>query len=280
MKASLDWLKAHGDDFAPKGGTYGCAHLTHYSAEYVEWGEGPPIVLVPGLAGGMGLLGPLAKLLTPSRRVITYQLRGEDDSFAVRRPFGLSDLGRDLGDFLDCLCLERPMVFGFSFGGVVALDFAVQHPGRVGQLAVQGVGARFEPSLIQQVARTVLSRFPLPPDSAFVNQFFNLLFGKSQSSDALSEFVVRQIWQTDQGVMAHRLGLIETYDLDDRLGHIRVPTLILAGEKDVVVSPRSLQNLSEGIPNAKLVRLAGCGHLASVTSAPVVAEELQRFMNQ
>ncbi|MBX9677951.1 MAG: alpha/beta hydrolase [Gemmataceae bacterium] len=224
-------------------------------------------------------MGPLAKLLAPSRRVIIYQLRGEDDSFALRRPFGLNDLGRDLGNFLDCLCLERPMVFGFSFGGVVALDFAVQHPGRVGQLAVQGVGARFEPSLIQQVARTVLSRFPLPPDSAFVNQFFNLLFGQSQGSNALSEFVVRQIWQTDQGMMAHRLGLIETYNLDDQLGRIRAPTLILAGEKDVVVSARSLQNLSEGIPGAKLVKLLNCGHLASITHASVVAEELLRFAN-
>ncbi len=252
--------------------------LTNYTAEYCEWGEGPPLVLVPGLAGGFELLGPLARLLASQYRVISYQLRGEDNCFALRRPFGLHDLVADLSEFLDWLCLENPTVLGVSFGGVLALEFAARFPHRLDRLVVQGVGARFEKGLFQQVASTVLNRFPLPADNAFVNQFFNLLFGARQDHDALFEFVTRQCWQTDQSVMAHRFRLVESFDMKSKLRRIRVPTLVLAGDRDVLVSPRSVASLCDGLPNARLVRLANCGHLAFVTRPDLVADKVQRFL--
>ena len=66
MKASLTWLATSGAEFSAGEGRSGCAHLTHYTVEYKEWGDGPPLVLVPGLAGGFELLGPLARLLADS----------------------------------------------------------------------------------------------------------------------------------------------------------------------------------------------------------------------
>ena len=61
MKASKEWLVSSGAEFTLETGRSGLAQLRHYSAEYREWGSGPPVVLVPGLAGGLGLLGPLAR---------------------------------------------------------------------------------------------------------------------------------------------------------------------------------------------------------------------------
>src|SRR5437588_9316482 len=174
-----------GSEFSAGEGRVGVAPLTHYTVEYREWGQGPPLVLVPGLAGGFELLGPLARLLSQHFRVISYQLRGEDNCFALRRPFDLQDLVADLSEFLDWLRLENPTVLGVSFGGVLALEFAARYPHRLDRLIVQGVGARFEQGLIQQVASTVLNRYPLPADNPFVNQFFNLLFGARQDNDAM-----------------------------------------------------------------------------------------------
>jgi pimeloyl-ACP methyl ester carboxylesterase len=278
VKASSAWLSATGAEFSAGAGRSGCAHLTHYTVEYREWGEGPPLVLVPGLAGGFELLGPLARLLARDFRVISYQLRGEDNCFALRRPFGLSDLVGDLAEFLDWHCLESPAVFGVSFGGILALEFATRYPHRLQQLIVQGVGARFERTLLQQVAGTVLARYPLPSDNPFINQFFNLLFGRAQQQNPLFHFVTRQCWQTDQSVMAHRFRIAEAFNLGPRLEQIRVPTLIVAGDRDVLVSERSLRELKHGLANARLVRLAGCGHLAAVTHPERVAREVGQFV--
>jgi pimeloyl-ACP methyl ester carboxylesterase len=278
VKASPIWQEAVGAQFSAGSGISGCAQLTHYTVEYREWGDGPPLVLVPGMAGGFELLGPLARRLAKQFRVISYQLRGEDNCFELRRPFDLQDLVGDLSEFLDWLCLEKPTVLGVSFGGVLALELAARFPNRLDRLVVQGVGARFERGLIQQVASTVLNRFPLPSDNPFVNQFFNLLFGARQDNDALFEFVTRQCWQTDQSVMAHRFKLVESFDMARKLRKIRMPTLVMAGDRDVLVSSRSLSLLCDGLPHAEFVRLPNSGHLAFVTQPKLVADKVTEFL--
>ncbi len=278
MQASLQWMNSAGEQYSPRRGRAGRAQLSNYSVDYREWGEGPPLLLVPGLAGGFGLLGPLIRQLESSFRVISYQLRGEDDCFALRRRFRLVDLVEDLAEFMDSLCLERPAVFGVSFGGVLALEFAARFPHMLQRLIVQGAGARFERNLIQQVAGVVLSRYPLPSDSTFVNQFFNVLFGSKPRSPALFDFVTRQCWQTDQGVMAHRFRLLRQFDLSTRLDRVRAKTLILAGDRDFLVSKQSLALLANGLKDGRLVQLSGCGHLAFVSRPTEVAEEVRRFL--
>jgi 3-oxoadipate enol-lactonase len=246
----------------------------------MEWGEGPPLILVPGLAGGYELLGPLARLLASDFRVISYQLRGEEDPFALRQRFDLSDLVDDLSELIEWLGLERPAVMGVSFGGILALELAIRHPSRLRKLAVQGVGSRFEQSFLQQVAGWVLSCFPLPSDNPFVNQFFNLLFGGRDRPVPLFDFVTRQCWQTDQSVMAHRFRLAERFSLEGRLSKVRVPTLLLSGERDLLVSPESLQALQDGIMRSRLVKLDGCGHLAFATHPDRIADEVSRFLQE
>jgi len=279
MKATTDWLASSGTVWQGDSGQVGFAHLKNYSAEYRTWGSGPPLVLVPGLAGGLELLSPLARQLASHFQVISYQLRGEDDCFALRRRFDLGDLVQDLAEFLEWQCLERPTIMGVSFGGALALEFAVKHPQRLQALVVQGAGARFERGLLQEVAGMVLSQFPLPSDNPFVNQFFNLLFGKRQKPGPLFQFVTRQCWQTDQSIMAHRFRLVEHFDIASRLEGIEAPTLILTGDRDLLVSKQSLQALRRGIAHSIFQSLTGAGHLAFVTQPSQVASEVEHFVS-
>jgi pimeloyl-ACP methyl ester carboxylesterase len=271
-------LTTTGAEFSAGIGQSGCAHLKHYSVRYREWGQGPPLVLIPGLAGGFELLGPLARLLSDNFRVISYQLRGEDDVFALRQRFGLQDLVSDLAEFLDWQCLERPSILGVSFGGVLGLEFAARYPNRLQNLVLQGCGASYERGLLQRVASVVLSRYPLPSDNAFINQFFNLLFGRRQKPGPLFHFVTRQCWQTDQAVISHRFRMVEDFDMTGKLGRIRVPTLIMIGDRDWLVSDRSLGHLRDGISELSFVRLSRCGHLAFITHPQRVAEEVKSFL--
>lgn len=278
MKATLSWMDASSRKYLATTSSSTFVHLGQYTAELHEAGDGSPTVMIPGLAGGVGLLGPLARAVAGSSRAYSYQLRGESDCFTLRYPFDLDDLVDDLAELLDTLRLESPTIMGLSFGGIIALKFAIRYPYRLGRLVVQGVGARFEPGLIHQIARTVLSRFPLPADNPFVNQFFNLLFGCRQKQDSLFEFVTRQVWQTDQSVMAHRFRLIEQFEIEDQLHRIKAPTLIMSGDRDVLVSQSSLRPLVEGIANAQFVRLPNCGHLAFVTRPEAIVKHLAEAM--
>ena len=184
MRATTDWLASTGAQFNPTGGRSGYAHLRNYSAHYCEWGDGPPLVLVPGLAGGFELLGPLASQLARHYHVISYQLRGEDDCFALRRRFGLSDLVDDLHEFLDGAAWKRRPCWACPSAASWPWSWRRGVLHRLSSLILQGSVPGSSTGLLQQVASIVLSRYPLPCDSPFVNQFFNLLFGGRREAGA------------------------------------------------------------------------------------------------
>jgi len=248
--------------------------------DVVQMGQGDPLVLVPGLAGGWKLLAPLASKLAREYEVTIPGLRGDRFPQGTTRVRGMGDYAADLGQIIKDLGLERPALFGVSFGGAVALELAVEQPARIGALIVQGIESRFRASLGATIARRVLERFPLPTDNGFVNQFFNLLHGGKPTSGALPEFVVERCWETDQGIMARRIGHLESFDVSDRLWQIDVPTLVLAGSRDVIVSPARQRALASEIPGARCSMLEGAGHIGFLSHRDEVMSEVSQFLHE
>jgi 3-oxoadipate enol-lactonase len=236
-------------------------------------------VLVPGLAGGWKLLWPLARGLARHFEVILPGLRGDraGSDEAKAEPVGdLAGYAEDLAVLMDQLGLSNASVFGVSFGGAVALELAVEHPHRLSRLIVSGAAARFPTSLGSAIARRVLERFPLPNDNAFVNQFFHLLYGRKPEPGPLVDFVVDRIWETEQSVMARRLAQLESFDVADRLWRIDVPTLVLAGRKDVIVPADRQRALAEAIAGARFEVLDEAGHIGFLTHRAEVIRSVQR----
>jgi pimeloyl-ACP methyl ester carboxylesterase len=280
MKVSPRWLASSAASFELDEGRVGCAQLSHYTATFHEWGDGPPLVIIPGMAGGIDLIAPLARKLAYHFRVIAFQLRGEDDPFVLRRRFGLTDLVDDIAEFLDWQQLERPDVLGVSFGGVLGLECAIRYPHRFRSLSVHGAGARFESGIIKSVAGHVLTDYPLPSHNAFVNQFFQLLMGKGPQPAELVERVAGLCWRTDQSVMTHRFRLIRRLNLVPRLHRVRVPVMAMAAERDVLVSCSSLQDLCDHLQTVKFVKLPRGGHLSFVVDPVRVAREVINFSEE
>ncbi len=245
--------------------------------DVVEIGRGDPIVLVPGLAGGWKLLTPLARALAKQHRVILFEYRDEHDNLSVRPARAVADYARDLGGLISELGLERPTVFGVSFGGAVALEHAVEQPNQIGRLIVLGIEAQFRTSVGSLIARRVLERFPLPADNAFVNQFFNLLHAGRPGTGPITDFVVERCWTTDQGVMARRLAMLESFDVADRLWQLDAPTLVLAGARDVVVPAARQQALAAAIPGAHYEVMPEAGHVGFLTHPADVARQVSRL---
>ena len=248
-----------------------------HQLEVVEVGRGEPIILVPGLAGGWRLLSPLARALAKKHRVILYGFRDEFNPLSTSPARQVSDHANDLDGMIGELGLERPTVFGVSFGGAVALEFAVDRPHRLGRLILSGVESRFRSSIGSTVARRVLERFPLPSDNPFVNQFFNLLHGGKPDGGPLARFVVERCWETDQGIMARRLGMLENFDVSDRLWQVQAQTLVLGGALDVVVPAVRQRALASAIPGARFESIEGGGHVGFLTHPAEFANHVARL---
>ncbi len=247
-------------------------------AEVVRLGAGEPIVLLPGLAGGRKLLAPLAQRLARRHEVFLVSHRGDRGSALQSQGVTLADYAADVSDVIRALRLERPAVMGVSFGGAVALELAVTEPGSLGRLILQGAEARFQAGVGVRVVQHVLERFPLPTNNRFVNQFFNVLWGARPEPGPLPEFVVDRCWETDQGVMASRIRALESFDVSDRLWQVDVPTLVLAGTRDVVVPLARQRALAESIPGARFAALDGAGHIGFLTHRDEVVRRIGSFV--
>lgn len=249
------------------------------TADYYRRGTGEPLVVVPGLAGGVALLQPLLERLSHQYEVTAIELRGERDAW-FDRAYDLDTLADDLDYALRSLRLERPNLLGVSFGGAVALRYALRHPRQLGSLTLQGTGSCFVPSLFTRAARAVLDRMPLPTDSPFVNQFFRILVGGAPPNVCGEDefrYIVEHCWATDQSVMSHRLAVLDGFDVEDELPRLQVPTLVLAGKCDAVVPAAAMRNLARRLPRASLCRLDSAGHFAFVTHPDLVVERMNRF---
>jgi pimeloyl-ACP methyl ester carboxylesterase len=259
--------------------------ITDGILDVIHLGQGEPLILVPGMAGSWKLVLPLANRLARHFHVITYGLR--DDGFPWkgrgrnnRLVNDISQHADDLADLIDQLGFECPAVMGVSFGGAIALEMAVENPHKLGSLIVSGAEARFPSTIGSRIARRVLDRFPLPADSRFINQFFNLLYATKPEPGHLTDFVVDRIWDTDQSVIARRLALLESFDVTDRLWRISAPTLVLAGARDVIVPADHQQALAESIAGARFESIPDAGHISFLTHSSDVLRSVKNHLQR
>jgi pimeloyl-ACP methyl ester carboxylesterase len=248
-------------------------------------GRGRPLVLVPGLAGGWKLLWPLAQSLARNFEVFLFGLRGDRDPWigldgGPGLPWDLAEYAHDLKDLMDRMGLSSPAVMGVSFGGAIALEFAVQYPDSLGALLINGGDARFRTTIASSIARRVLERYPLPSNSPFVNQFFHLLYGKKPEPGPVVDFVIERIWETGQGVMARRLAQLESFDVTDQLWRVDVPTLVLAGGRDVIVPPARQRALADSIAGAEFRSIEDAGHIGFLTHRAEVVRVARQFLRR
>jgi pimeloyl-ACP methyl ester carboxylesterase len=284
MRLSAKWRSSWA--VHSNGIEHGRTETVRVGAEWVDvvrLGHGDPLVVVPGLAGSWKLLFPLARVLARHFDVIVPGMRGDglvwgDLEQPASRHGDVGEYAEDLASILFQLGVECPALLGVSFGGAVALEYAVQHPQRLSALVLNGVEARFHRTIGSTIARRALERYPLPVDSPFINQFFHLLYGAKPEPGPLVDFVVDRIWQTDQRVMAERLARLETFDVSDRLWRIDTPTLVLAGARDVIVPVARQRALAEGIAGARFETIPSAGHVGFLTHRAEVVRDVRRHL--
>jgi 3-oxoadipate enol-lactonase len=245
--------------------------------------EDPTIVLLHGLLfdGGMwrGQVEPLASL----GRVVVFDGPGHGKSEPPPR-FMLEEHADALHDAFGELGIERAVMVGLSWGGMVALRLAVQHPALVAALAVLDSSAEAE-TLADKVryrAFIALHRRIGFPAALFEREVAPRMFSPRTRRERpeLLEASYRRAMGFDRdglaraalAVVVHRKGFL------DRLGSIRVPTLVMCGREDISTPPEKNENIARAIPGAKLVLLEGLGHMSALEDPERVNADLVPFV--
>jgi 3-oxoadipate enol-lactonase len=217
-------------------------------------GEGPPLLYVPGLDGTGLLFYRQLRVLSHRFRVITYRLRDEAES--------MDTLVADIAQHLDRVVPdgEPAVVVGESFGGALAMSFALAHPERVRQLVILNSFSRITPTLKLHVAIASMSMMPWRTMQIVRRLTAWRLHSPHTHRDEIRRFLMLTAATTRLGYL-NRLRILTRYDLRTRLQDLRVPTLFLAADQDhLIPSVRQATYMAARVPHATLRVLEGHGH--------------------
>ena len=232
-------------------------------------GRGPLLVFIAGLDGTGELLFKQAPQLARSFRVATFRLR-------ERGRFTYDDLADDVAEIVEGLGEQRAIIIGESFGGTVALWFAIHHPEMVERLVIVNSFPRFRARIKIKIAATVTSRLPFK----LVWPFRRLSAFIGLSLDHVTPEDRKRCYAIFNGVegegYARRLKLIEEFDCEDRLSEIKAPTLLIAAEDDrLIPSAREALLMASRIPTATVKIIPGAGHACLLGDRVRLAEILE-----
>lgn len=271
-------------------------------ASYEVVGDGEPLLMFPG---GPGLPAAIvrsdAELLADRFRSYLIDPHGSAGSTPPTAPSAYDHRGH--AAFYDevraALGLERVSVHGVSFGGTVALTYAAIHPGRTvrclavsafafGVEADEARGGEAEAAMEAMLARhagadwypearaawdgwtdtTMAATDPAEIEALF-HHALALYFAHPDRPDVAESLrELRAVLRVDLAAMkAWEGGLYQTIDLAPLLPVIGCPTLVLAGELDLICGPAQAGGIAAAIPGSRLVTIPDCGHFPALEGA-------------
>lgn len=257
----------------------GACDTGRYRCGYYAWGEGPPLVFVPGLCdGAMSFVMPIARL-SEHFRCIAYDLPAGVELKHYRH----TDYVADLSALLDHLALKQCALFGFSFGSTIALEALRRWPGRLPRAILQGGFAR-RPLGPGEVLLASLARYwPWPlanlPLRIKVLEYAHQAPFRSAPPECWDYFLERQ-GTPPMSAVARRALVLQQLDLRRLLPAIQQPILMICGEHDHLVDKTCEQALLEGLPRVERVELAGCGHMPQFSHPAAMAEVTHEFLTR
>jgi len=229
-------------------------------------GSGPPLLLIHGLGYARWGWEPVLPGLAERFDIVLFDNRGIGESDAPPGPYSVVEMAADAVQVLDEAGIERAHVVGTSLGGMIAQELALTHAERVDRLVLACTtpgGPKAHP-MPQVTVALMAEAATLEPAVALRRFIENALAPASVA--AHPELVDR--------IMAHRLATAQqpaawaaqasagaTFDAYDRLGALAAPTLVQHGGEDVVVDPQNADLLVELLPDARIERFSGTGHL-------------------
>lgn len=211
--------------------------MSDIKLHYTRQGSGPPLLLLHGNGEDGSYFTHQIGYFSRQYTVYAIDTRGHGQSPRGNAPFTMAQFARDLLDFMDEQELARARILGFSDGGNIALTFALAYPERVEKLVLNG--ANLDPSGVK-------AHVQIPIVLGY--RLASLFSGRSPQAKQNAEIL---------GLMVN-----EPHIPAQALGDLRVPTLVIAGSRDMVKDSHT-RRIAGALPGSQLVILPGDHFIAA-----------------
>lgn len=217
------------------------AQVNGTSIFYAAEGAGKAVILLHGNGGSHNDLETTQRdLAQAGYMVYALDSRGQGANARLSE-YHYKDMATDVYEFIKTKGLEKPAVFGFSDGGIIALQLEVMYPGTLGAIATGGANIFVRGALVPEFEQGFLAQ---PTDEPLVKMMQN------------EPTMTPQDMQT-----------------------IQAPSLIMSGEHDLILEDHT-RLIGENIPDARVKIIPGEDHGSYICNSPKLAVLLLDFFNE
>lgn len=248
---------------------------------YAETGNGPPIVLLHGLWGGLNEWEPIIEPLAENHRVIVMDFIGFHNSDKPDVHYHNALLAQFLAGFIEALELSDVILMGHAMGANTATYTAFHHPENIaGLILVDGAGYRSPDRDLSQPLSEGMIRFRRVATGSSLATTRGLLERRVYNpNDVTDEWVENafRMWVNSAAAIGDML--LEGGDLtEEEMRQIKLPTLVVWGAEDKVFSPGNAERLSNDIEGSVVRIIDRAGHLPQVEATEAFLNAVLPFL--
>ncbi|MHA1314920.1 MAG: alpha/beta fold hydrolase [Candidatus Helarchaeota archaeon] len=258
--------------------------LSHVKMFYIDEGDvdAPVITMIHGWTESHKFWEEQVNFFKEDYRVIALDLKGHGRSTKRRHGYLMRNLSNDVFELLHKLDVTRTIMFGHSLGGMVTLDFYFRRPLQVDAICLFNTTYK-QFSLIPRNF-TELRGAGLFGIRKFLLQFYDFkpeeIVNLSQRKKDNVEELIEEASRTPPYITV-RLGLASTnFNVERKLPRIKVPTLLVYGERDAVTPVRIGRSMQRKIPNSTLYVVKNSGHMAPLEKSEEVNAAIADFLEK
>lgn len=241
---------------------------------YREQGKGSPIVFIHGWLDDNSVWNSQMEYFSKDHRVIAYDQRGHGRSDKPEKGYSIRTLSDDLYNFTQKLNIGQFTLVGHSLGGMAAMVFALEHPEKVSKLVLISTTAKTNTSMRIMLWLLIHAL----PYSIFADGSVDFRYYKP-SKQIKAEAMDRALRTPKYAACESLRELCANYDIRDRVSSIKVPTLIIVGDKDTSAPVNLSRYLRRQIEGSKLAIIPDSKHIPMIDRAALVNGVIGEFIS-
>ena len=236
-----------------------------------------PLLFFNGIGANMELAFSLGAWIR-DREIITFDMPGVGESAPAKYPYRPWMMARVARELCDRFGMEDVDVMGVSWGGAMAQQYAFQYRKSVGKLILCATtaGMTMIPGKIGAISKMADARRYADP--SFMRESFEKLYGDAADEGA-GQHIENLKPPAPMGYVYQLLAFLGWSSLPF-IRFVKMPTLIMAGDRDAIVPMANAHILNAALPNARLHVVEDGGHLFLVTRAEETSREVLRFLRE
>ena len=260
-------------------------------------GKGRPLVLIHGVWASHKWWRWLVPELTRKYQVICPDVRGHGQSSPLKKAYTVNGFAKDLDLLLQSLGIHEVVLVGWSMGGIISLEYALNYPSEVKALILIATRGHRNPKVRRRIILQYLqARLSLLMDFTAPRKYDRASGGfprqkiwlerevekmlSPEAPEEVKDWVMSDVTSHPRENYFQAIRSIWNWGAADRLREIDAPTLIMVGDKDTRTPPRFSRRLHATIPNSRLVIVEEAGHCLPLEQPQRVNEEIMGFLKE